>query len=58
MRKMDVLEISESQGSLQGDVCAASPSLLLQNECFNVSEVFQNGLSEDLESQIFHSRVL
>lgn len=49
MRKMDVLEISESQGSLQGDVCAASPSLLLQNECFNVSEVFQNGLSEDLE---------
>ncbi|KAE8056636.1 hypothetical protein FH972_013387 [Carpinus fangiana] len=35
--------------SCEGNVCAADPNLLLQNECFNVSEVFQNGLSEDLE---------
>jgi hypothetical protein len=36
---------------LQGD---ADPHLLLQDECFNVSEVFQNGLSEDLEVLILN----
>ena len=49
MRKMEVLEISESQRSLQGDVCAADLDSPLESGCFNESGVFQNSLSEDLE---------
>lgn len=52
---MEVLEISESQGSLQGDACAADPDLLFENGCFTANGVFRNGLSEDMEVLNLHS---
>ena len=48
---------SESRGSLQGNVCAADPELLLDGSA-SVSGVLRNSLSEDLEVLNLNSYLL
>lgn len=45
---------SESQGSLQGDVCVADPDSVLKSGCFDGNRVFQKSVAEELKVLKLH----